>query len=155
MNEGWRASLYKKSALEPDWEEARRFHGHLGPWLALGMKMGEEAMRMLKARPHFGVTVRVTCRLAPPVSCLIDGLQWMTGATYGKRNLSAEEGDTPSVLVTRDETGESVRMTLRPGVPDAIGRLLAEMGDEAASHHLYRMSTSELFEIAKGRPRSE
>lgn len=25
-----------------DWETMRRFHGHLGPWLALGMKIVAE-----------------------------------------------------------------------------------------------------------------
>lgn len=152
MNEAWKASVYGKPSLETDWEEARRFHGHLGPWLALGMKMGEEALRLLEARPHFGVTVRIGCHLAPPVSCLIDGLQWMTGATYGKRNLLAAETDAVCVQVTRDETGQSVRFTLRPDVPEAIGRWLAEMGDESASRHLYAMPASELFEIFRDMP---
>jgi formylmethanofuran dehydrogenase subunit E len=140
-----RTSRYERPTLEPDWEEARRFHGHLGPWLALGMKMGEEAMRLLRATPHFGVRVEVACRLAPPVSCLIDGLQWMTGATYGKRNVLAEESPDVRVRVTNTETEAALDLAPLPGTVEAMIRWLAEMGDEAASRHVYAQPASELF----------
>jgi hypothetical protein len=146
-------SLYKKPTLEPDWEEARRFHGHLGPWLALGMKIGQEAMTVLSARPHFGTRVHVRCRLAPPVSCLVDGLQWMTGATYGKRNLIAEEAETVHIRVEHVETGTAVVFRLVPGAPEAMGRWMGEIGDEAASYHVFDRPADELYttEVVPGR----
>lgn len=140
-------SLYGKPTLEADWEAARRFHGHLGPWLALGMRMGQAGLAALGAKPHFGITVRVACRLKPPVSCLIDGLQWMTGATYGKQNLLAEEADDVSVTISADETGKGVRMTLLATTAATMTAWFDEMGDEAASYHVYGQPPSALFEM--------
>ncbi len=142
-------SAYNRPTLEPDWEEARRFHGHLGPWLALGMKIGQEAMRLLNARPHFGVTVRAGCPLAPPASCLLDGLQWMTGATYGKRNLVAEASETVWVEVANTRTGESVRFVLREGVPSHLAQQLQTVGDEAASRALFSQPVEEFAEVSR------
>jgi formylmethanofuran dehydrogenase subunit E len=145
LNDHWHASLYQKPVLEPEWEAARRFHGHLGPWLALGMKMGATAMSLLEARPHFGIRVSVTCHLAPPISCLIDGLQWMTGATYGKQNLQAFEGEPVSVRIERLDTGQAVEMEVLSQTPSAVAAWLAEMGDEAATHHLFDLPANALF----------
>jgi formylmethanofuran dehydrogenase subunit E len=147
MTDNHRASCYPKPILEPDWEAARRFHGHLGPWLALGMKMGAAAMTHLDARPHFGIAVRVTCRLAPPVSCLIDGLQWMTGATYGKQNLTAEEGDAIVVRAEHKESGRALLLTPNPETPANLAAWLTDMGDEAASRYLYDLPDAVLFTV--------
>lgn len=155
MRSAWEASKYQKPTLEEDWEAARRLHGHLGPWLALGMKAGAEALRILEARPHFGLSARVGCRLATPVSCLIDGVQWMTGATYGKRNLFAEESEDVWIEVTRADTGARVRFALRPGVPDAMARWLEQMGDEPAAMHVYSLPTAELFDVSAVSPARE
>lgn len=146
MSDRTMVSMYKKPILEPDWEAARRFHGHLGPWMALGMRMGEEALRTLRARPHFDVVVRVECHLAPPVSCLVDGLQWMTGATYGKGNIVAVEASDIRVLVARKDTGEAVELVPRPEVPARLAAWMGEMLDEAASYHVYAQPAVDLFD---------
>ncbi len=156
MTEKGMQSFYRAPVLELDWEEARRFHGHLGPWLALGMKMGAEAMRMLQARPHFGVQVVAGCRAEPPVSCLIDGLQWMTGATYGKRNILLQEQEEVFVSVRNTQTGVEVAMTLLPGIPGQISRWFEEEGDELSARRLWEMPAERLFRLQSGgQPRRE
>lgn len=143
-------SFYRAPNLELNWEEARRFHGHLGPWLALGMKMGAEAMRLLRARPHFGVQVVAGCRAEPPISCLVDGLQWMTGATYGKGNITLQEQEEVSVTVRNTETGAEVAMTLLPGIPGQISRWFEEEGDEVSARRLWEMPAESLFCLQSG-----
>lgn len=138
-------SFYDKPTLEPDWEAGRRFHGHLGPWLALGMRMGRDALGVLRTAPHFGISVVVRCDLKPPVSCLIDGLQWMTGATYGKRNISAEQSSEVHVRVEVTETGQAVEMAVLSEAAAHIGRLFEELGDEAAAHALYEADGTHLY----------
>ena len=40
-------------------KQAIDFHGHLGPYLVLGLLMGEYGLKKIKAKPHFGVKVKV------------------------------------------------------------------------------------------------
>ena len=79
---------YKKIALS----EAKKFHGHLGPYLMLGILAGEIAIEKLQCKKYFGIYVKVWGANKKPKSCLIDGLQLSTGATYGKGNIQKLNG---------------------------------------------------------------
>ena len=79
---------YNKKALS----EAIDFHGHLGPYLVLGLLMGKYALKNLKAEKYFGLTIKVKGAYTKPESCLIDGLQLSTGATFGKGNIKKLQG---------------------------------------------------------------
>ncbi len=72
--------------------EAVKFHGHLGPYLVLGILAGEVAINKLRCKKHFGLDVKVWGAGQKPKSCLIDGLQLSTGATYGKGNIKKLNG---------------------------------------------------------------
>ena len=61
----------------------RQFHGHLGPYVVLGYRMGTYARSRL-GRPE---AVSASCPTEPPVSCLLDGLQLSTGCTLGRGSL--------------------------------------------------------------------
>jgi len=137
---------------EIDWQAVRRFHGHLGPWLALGIRIGQAGLRALNARPHFGIRVTVRCPQAPPPSCIVDGLQWGTGATYGKQNLKAEPGEPIRVHMQNTDTGASVLVTLMEGVPDMMRALLDELGDEAATFRIWAAPQDELFQMVEEAP---
>ena len=63
------------------------FHGHLGPYLILGILAGEWAIKKFRCRKYFDLHVKVWGVNKKPRSCLIDGLQLSTGATYGKGNI--------------------------------------------------------------------
>ena len=73
-------------------KEAIKFHGHLGPYLVLGILAGESALKKLRCKKYFGLNVRVWETHKKPKSCLIDGLQLSTGATYGKGNINKLNG---------------------------------------------------------------
>src|SRR4030042_6313001 len=68
-------------------KEAVKFHGHLGPYLVLGLLAGALALKKLKCKKYFALDVKVFGANKKPKSCLIDGLQLSTGATYGKGNI--------------------------------------------------------------------
>ena len=72
--------------------QAKRFHGHLGPYLVLGILAGERAIKKLGCRRYFGLRIKVRGAARKPESCLIDGLQLSTGATYGKGNIERLDG---------------------------------------------------------------
>jgi formylmethanofuran dehydrogenase subunit E len=73
-------------------KEAKKFHGHLGPWLVLGILTGKFALKKIKAKKYFGIKVKVYGANKKPTSCLVDGLQLSTGATYGKGNIQKLNG---------------------------------------------------------------
>ena len=70
----------------PTLAAAARFHGHLGPWLALGLRAGRYAARKLKANP-FQLRARVFCPARTPYTCFLDGIQFGSGCTMGKGNI--------------------------------------------------------------------
>ena len=57
-------------------KEAEKFHGHLGPWLILGVRAGEFALKKLRCKKFFDIEVKVRGASEKPRSCLIDGLQF-------------------------------------------------------------------------------
>ena len=76
-----------------------RFHGHDGPFLALGYRLGRHLLEELKPKGIMGLRLTVRVTLEKPYTCILDGLQCSTLATYGKRNLSAIQSRTGHVSV--------------------------------------------------------
>lgn len=72
------------------YDEAVRFHGHDGPFLALGYRLGRYLVRSLKPEGIMDLEITVKTRMKKPWTCLIDGLQCSTIATLGKGNLRTE-----------------------------------------------------------------
>jgi formylmethanofuran dehydrogenase subunit E len=69
------------------YREAVRFHGHDGPFLALGYRLGEYLVRELRPKGIMDLTITVKTRVKKPYTCLLDGLQCATFATLGKGNM--------------------------------------------------------------------
>lgn len=93
--------------------ETVRFHGHDGPFLALGYCLGRRLLRDLKPAGIMGLRLTVKTKLEKPYTCILDGLQCSTLATYGKRNLLAIQSrarDT-RVLVQAGRRRMTYRMT--------------------------------------------
>jgi formylmethanofuran dehydrogenase subunit E len=68
-------------------KSAAAFHGHLGPYLVLGLRMGLFANRTLQSRGLHDLSLTVWTKRSPPESCLLDGIQVSSGCTLGKANL--------------------------------------------------------------------
>ncbi|MEO0073936.1 MAG: formylmethanofuran dehydrogenase subunit E family protein [candidate division WOR-3 bacterium] len=64
---------------------AARFHGHLGPWLVLGLRAGFHSRRL--GGSPFARKALVWCPARTPYSCFIDGIQFASGCTLGKANI--------------------------------------------------------------------
>ncbi len=129
-----------------DIELAKRYHGHLGPNLIIGIKMGNYALGKLDARSHFGIEAEVHCPEKPPVSCMIDGVQLSTGATMGKANIRhiVKDGD-PEVVFTNTDTQKSVRLRVVSGLVDKSLVWYKEIGEHEASMRVWEMDAEEVF----------
>lgn len=105
---------YHRQESDPAWMSyAVQLHGHLGPMLMFGARMGMAALREVDAKGYFDVDVICEGPFAkPPASCFLDGLQISTGATLGKRNLQYIESKQIVVHVKNTRTGKTAE--LRP-----------------------------------------
>jgi formylmethanofuran dehydrogenase subunit E len=105
---------YHPQKSDPAWlKYAVQFHGHLGPMLTFGARMGTAALHAVDAKGYFDV--EITCEgpfARPPASCFLDGLQISTGATLGKRNLHWTEKPQIVIRVKNTRTGKTA--ILRP-----------------------------------------
>jgi len=118
---------------EQDLKMAAAFHGHLGPYLVLGLRLGHYALTTLRARKYFGIRVIVHCPPQPPPSCMVDGLQLSTGATYGKRNIELVPSDEIVVEFVNTDTKERLTVRVPKEVQAQMAVWLREWGEEEAS----------------------
>jgi len=70
-------------------QRAVEFHGHLGPFLVIGIRMGNLAKKTLNLNTENMHKLRVTVGLPlfTPYSCTLDGIQITTGCTIGNQKL--------------------------------------------------------------------
>ena len=74
-------------ALPEELLQLKRFHGHLGPYVVIGYRMGAMARDRLQGRLH--ATVMTGDK--PPLSCIVDGIQFSSSCTLGKGNISIQD----------------------------------------------------------------
>lgn len=102
-------------------ERGSEFHGHLGPFLVLGIRMGLAALRELGSHGHRDISAVVRSGSRPPVSCMADGIQISTGCTLGKGNISVVHDGMPEA--TFYSNGRSVSFRVRRGIVERISEL--------------------------------
>lgn len=132
---------YKRINLE----EGIKFHGHLGPYLVLGMRAGEWALKRLKCKKYFGINVKVWGAHKKPKSCLVDGLQLSTGATFGKGNIAKLNGSEIKMEFTDNLTKKRVFLELKEDLVKRLSEVKTHRECESLAKGLYLAKTSELF----------
>lgn len=127
--------------------EAVKFHGHLGPYLVLGLLAGEFALKKLGSGKYFGLKVKVRGALKKPKSCLIDGLQLSTGATYGKGNIHKAGGNKIIVLLSEAKNNKQVRISLKESLARELDGLKGHKECEDFAKKLYRTDPLTIFNL--------
>lgn len=122
-------------------EELAAFHGHLGPYLVLGYRIGRYARNYI-CRDPFHMSVEVHCSGTPPQSCIVDGIQIGSGCTYGKRNVEIVEDATIKCVFMAN----SRRIYIIP-------KPIQDTGDddhetEELAERMYKLGDVELFDVA-------
>jgi formylmethanofuran dehydrogenase subunit E len=125
-----------------DLERAKEFHGHLGPFLVLGLRMGEKAIDLLGANKYFGLEATVFSPIEPPERCIADGIQLSTGCTFGKGNIEIVPSRRLALFLHRGDKG--VRVEVREEEIEKIREWLKE-GEEIAVSNLLQIPDEELF----------
>ncbi|MEW6100851.1 MAG: formylmethanofuran dehydrogenase subunit E family protein [Candidatus Omnitrophota bacterium] len=130
-----------------DLKKAVDFHGHLGPYLVLGMLMGDLAVRKLRCKRYFGIEVMVRGVAAKPMSCLIDGIQISTGCTYGKGNIHKFSGEKITALFRNVNNNKKVGIALNSALIQRLNSLTSHKESELFARKIFKENTGNLFEI--------
>ena len=121
-----RNTSLEMESLEETLTKAAGFHGHLGPFLVVGVRMGRLALEKLNAKragTHThdqcnSLSVVVETGSKPPISCIIDGIQWSTGCTLGKGMIRIEDRGRPAAKFKAQ--GQELRITLKNQIFERI-----------------------------------
>jgi formylmethanofuran dehydrogenase subunit E len=144
-------------------EQVVRFHGHLCPGLAMGIHAANIALREIG--PHS--TDEEVVAVVETDMCGVDGIQFLTGCTFGKGNLIHRDWGKNAYTFFRRSDGRAIRVA---GRPDAWQRdpehqaLFAKLRSgqaseeererfqelhEQLSHQVLALSPDDLFTVEK------
>ena len=143
-----------ESPKQRDWSQgllskAIEFHGHGGPFMVVGLRMGLMALEKLDANGWFDLSCRARLHWGPPDSCVLDGIQISTGCTMGKHNIEVEDHD--GIVVEFTKGNRILGISLRPKVLERIrGALTSKSEDVVKSmmSELAEASEGDIFKIA-------
>ncbi|KYC46074.1 MAG: FmdE, Molybdenum formylmethanofuran dehydrogenase operon [Candidatus Methanofastidiosum methylothiophilum] len=122
------------------------FHGHLGPYLVLGAKMGLYAKKTLSSSP-FEISAEITMPLKPPLSCTIDGIQFTSGATTGKANLKVSDGLPIKIVFYKENDG--IVIVPKQNILEIIRTRVGHEDLEMLAEQIMEKDYTELFEVQK------
>ncbi len=131
--------------LPSELEQLKRFHGHLGPYVVVGYKMG------LVARQRFPEKIFCIARSGTrrPLSCLADGIQFSSCCTLGKGNIQLLDEGRASASFS-DGT-EAMEMELRDEVKKDIDLRTTKENEEAISLEVFNAPFDRLIELRQER----
>jgi len=134
--------------------KAEEFHGHLGPFLTLGVRMGLIGVRELRVKGN-EEKLRITAMLkySVPFSCVIDGIQVATKCTIGNKKLRLKSS---SGITAKFELQNKEQITVIVN-PTAFARLKSKLLSKDVppeevrqlAHHVASMPKEELFIIRR------
>jgi formylmethanofuran dehydrogenase subunit E len=121
---------YDRQPSDPAWmQTAVQFHGHLGPSIIAGARLGMAGLHAVEAKGYFDVEVNCHGPFEkPPQSCFLDGLQIGTGATMGKRNLKYVEAKETVIRVKNTATGATVEICPTEKLSQLLGLVPSPAG---------------------------
>ena len=128
-------------------KEAVRFHGHLGPYLVLGLRAGETALKKLKCKKYFDLDVKVYGANKKPESCLIDGLQLSTGATYGKGNIEKLNRRAIKIEFCNRANNKKIILRFKENLIQKLQEAKTHRDSELLARQLYKTDNSKLFNL--------
>jgi len=119
------------------------FHGHLGPYLIIGWKMGKKANEKLGKDP-FEMKARVKTGNETPLSCIVDGIQFSTGCTLGKGNIEISNEKKPEAVFEKED--KKISLSLRKDILEKILQTSEDSIEELAEK-MFKKEKDDFFTI--------
>jgi formylmethanofuran dehydrogenase subunit E len=124
------------------------FHGHLGPFLVFGLRMGRVAVQRLKPKHIHELSATVWTKTSPPQSCVLDGIQVSSGCTLGKGNIRVEKSQRTKVKFwARDRALVIEPSKKAQALLSGVSHRSPELEVREIALALHRMSDRDLFRI--------
>jgi formylmethanofuran dehydrogenase subunit E len=132
-------------------ENAVKLHGHLGPFLVIGVRMGEMAKRHLGVDEKTGHVLlgRIKIPFSTPFSCVIDGIQATTGCTVGNQRLKTEKsrGEITAIFKLRG-SDKSVKILVNRELVKNLNEQMSRGADsENLAADIACLKEEQLFEL--------
>lgn len=127
--------------------DAAQLHGHYCSGLALGVMMAVKAMQLCRYISEDPDDLRI---IAEANNCFLDGIQLITGCTFGNKKLILKEtGKVAFTALIKDE--KVIKISLRSDAEDYIKQLIPHADDlslseSSADCYNYKISPQELKE---------
>ncbi len=83
---------------------AGALHNHFCPGLSMGVMASAAVLKQIGSEPVIAIV--------NTASCLVDGVQYLTGATVGNRGLIIENTGESIVAIVKKSSGEGFRVTV-------------------------------------------
>jgi formylmethanofuran dehydrogenase subunit E len=135
-----------------DWIKlGERVHGGFGAFIPVGIRIGQDALRRLKAQPR-EVAVTYYDSDKAPCACVADGIMIATTASPGQRTLTIAADKAPAgamavAVIKHRKTGAEVRYTVSEAW---LPKLFAiNMGFDPAGRYDQVMKAEGLFEVSE------
>ncbi len=122
--------------LETSIKDAAELHGHLGPFLVIGVRMGKVANQILEPKNKEGreLLAFVKVPFLPPFSCILDGIQAATHCTIGNQRLKVEK--SRQEITAQFETTDSDKTLFISVNPRIVEELKDKISKGTPSEHL-------------------
>jgi len=108
-------------------KEAGGFHGHVGPFLVIGVRAGLVGLMKLgieKGDPKLAATVMLKNSI--PFSCILDGVQIATGCTVGNKRLRLEDSSSVAIRF-ENKNGKQVEIEVNS---TTLNKLIEQLSAE-------------------------
>jgi len=137
--------------LKATLDKAADFHGHLGPFLVLGVRMGLIGVRELGMKGN-DEQLRVTAMTkdSTPFSCVIDGIQVATKCTIGNKKLRVKNSSGIAAKFELQNI-EQITVTVNPATFNKLkSQLLSKnVPLEELARLVVSMPEEELFVVGR------
>jgi formylmethanofuran dehydrogenase subunit E len=134
-------------------EKAADFHGHLGPFLVIGVRMGNTAERILNtnAMQHKKLEATVKIPLLTPFSCVLDGIQVTTHCTVGNQKLRIENSQKEiAACFELQNSDRKLKVSVNPKIVEELMNEISEgASNEELAQKIASMPENQLFTIGK------
>jgi formylmethanofuran dehydrogenase subunit E len=131
-------------------DKAADFHGHLGPFLVIGVRMGNAAKKALpQIRKKEKLQITAKTPLSTPFSCVIDGIQVTTKCTIGNQKLKIENSRKEIAAIFKLQNSDnSLKVSVNPKVTEKLmKKLSSETSNEELAWEIAAMPENQLLNI--------
>ncbi|NYT12491.1 MAG: hypothetical protein GKC03_08110 [Methanomassiliicoccales archaeon] len=130
-------------SLPEEMERLKKFHGHLGPWAVVGYRMGQTARKKFEGK----LWAVVYTGTRPPMSCLIDGVQFTSCCTMGKGNIKIKDDNLAMGMFYDEKLILEIR--LKDQWRRKIDSETTKENEEEISMEVFQAKDEDLFRMTK------